>query len=303
MAARSLTRLVQTLGVKPVEALMPAECKFVEGPGGALFTNTSAECIAAQERNARIHEANKSWMNSGPVLDIVSAIAGAIPVIGTVSSLAIKGASVIQRTGQGVQTVQNPFIPSQLTAGRTPTMGLFDDIWGSATGPGGIFNSNSGVNWSNLLNTGASIAMQAFAPQPASFPMAGGGGGMSATPVMASVPAIAGRVGAVVGRGFFQRFPNLATGIQTLRNGGVNASRSKLYSVMKRFGPEFLVSGGLLTAAAVNELAVAGPGHRRMNPANSRALRRAARRIESFHRLCRHTDMLQSRRRRSRAKC
>lgn len=34
---------------------------------------------------------------------------------------------------------------------------------------------------------------------------------------------------------------------------------------------------------------------RRMNPANSKALRRAARRIKSFHRLCTHTDVLRSR--------
>lgn len=37
---------------------------------------------------------------------------------------------------------------------------------------------------------------------------------------------------------------------------------------------------------------------RRMNPANSKALRRAARRIEGFHKLCRHTDVLRSRGRR-----
>lgn len=35
--------------------------------------------------------------------------------------------------------------------------------------------------------------------------------------------------------------------------------------------------------------------HRRMNPANSKALRRAARRIKSFHKLCQVTDLLKSR--------
>lgn len=34
---------------------------------------------------------------------------------------------------------------------------------------------------------------------------------------------------------------------------------------------------------------------RRMNPANSRALRRAARRIRSFHKLCQHTDLIKTR--------
>ena len=35
---------------------------------------------------------------------------------------------------------------------------------------------------------------------------------------------------------------------------------------------------------------------RRMNPANSKALRRAARRIRSFHRLCQHTDVIKTHR-------
>jgi hypothetical protein len=42
---------------------------------------------------------------------------------------------------------------------------------------------------------------------------------------------------------------------------------------------------------------------RRMNPANSKALHRAARRIKSFHKLCVHTDVLKSRGRRSTGKC
>lgn len=41
---------------------------------------------------------------------------------------------------------------------------------------------------------------------------------------------------------------------------------------------------------------------RRMNPANSKALKRAARRIKSFHRLCTHTDVLKGRSRGSRAR-
>jgi len=42
---------------------------------------------------------------------------------------------------------------------------------------------------------------------------------------------------------------------------------------------------------------------RRMNPANSRALRRAARRIRSFHRLCSTTDILKTRSRSRAGKC
>lgn len=43
---------------------------------------------------------------------------------------------------------------------------------------------------------------------------------------------------------------------------------------------------------------------KRMNPANAKALRRAARRIRSFHKLCTHTDILRSRSRTvSRGRC
>jgi hypothetical protein len=175
-------------------------------------------------------------------------------------------------------------------------MGLFDDIWGGVQSTvQGIFPTNAGIDWNNLLQSGVGLATQALAPR---------GSGMSMQPMQTSMaPAMSAagavaRVGATVGRGFFSRFPNLATAIQGLRNQGQNVTRAKLYGVMKRFGPEFLVTGGLLTAAAVNELAVAGPGYRRMNPANVRALRRSVRRIESFHRLCKTTDRLSGSRKR-----
>ncbi len=128
-------------------------------------------------------------------------------------------------------------------------------------------------------------------------------------PVMAaSGPALAGiaRVGAVVGRSFFQRFPNLATAIQGFRNAGMNITRSKLYGLLRRFGPDFLIAGGILSAAAVSELMMAGPGRRRMNPGNVKALRRAHRRMKSFHHVCQVNDTLLTHRRRrssSRSAC
>lgn len=121
---------------------------------------------------------------------------------------------------------------------------------------------------------------------------------------MAAVPMIAGagRAVATVGRGFFNRFPNLATAMQGLRNRGANVTRSSLWSMMKRFGPDFLVTGGILTAAAVSELAMAGPGRRRMNPGNVKALRRAHRRMKSFHGVCMTNDRLLGGRRSSKRK-
>jgi hypothetical protein len=117
-----------------------------------------------------------------------------------------------------------------------------------------------------------------------------------------ALPAIAaGR--AIVGRRFFERFPNLATSIQQLRDRGIRVKRSQLWNLMRRFGPEVLITGGLLTAAATSELMAAGPGRRRMNVANTRALRRSMRRIEGFHKLCMKADILRRRAPARRAKC
>jgi len=164
---------------------------------------------------------------------------------------------------------------------------------------GGINQAMQGGLGQTLLGLGTQAAtgfiQQQFAPQPVSYPMSYPSGPV-AQPVMASVPAL-GRAVATVGRGFFNRFPNLATSLQALRNRGANVSRSTMYSALKRFGPEMLVSGGILTAAAVSELAVAGPGRRRMNPGNVKALRKAHRRMKSFHKVCVDNDQLLKRRR------
>lgn len=138
-----------------------------------------------------------------------------------------------------------------------------------------------------LLQLGTQAATgfinQQFAPQPVSYnPLQSN---------MAAAPVIM-RAGAVVARGFFTRFPNLATAIQRLRNAGANVTRASLWNLMKRFGPDFLISGSILTAAAVSELAMAGPGRRRMNAGNIKALRKAHRRMKAFHHVCRTNDML-----------
>lgn len=188
-------------------------------------------------------------------------------------------------------------------------MGFFDTFdldFGSVTGVVDFASDIlDDVSFSDVLGAGTTAfqAYQEFA-QPVS--------NRSVVPVSAgSVPgavirgaggAVA-RTGATVGRSFFNKWPNLATAIQRMRNAGQNVSRSKLYSMLKRFGPDFLVTAGILTAAGVSELALAGPGHRRMNPANSKALRRAQRRLKSFHRLCADSDVLKTRRRSCAKKC
>lgn len=200
-------------------------------------------------------------------------------VAGGAGALAVKAGSTYVEQ----QNAETAFVPSQTTGGNKMAFengdaGFFPD-----------FNLNSifqGGLGQNLLNIGtqalSGYVSQQFSPQPVSMQSN-----------MMAVPAAA-RAVAIVGRGFFQKFPNLATSIQALRNAGKNVTRAKLYSALKRFGPEMLVSGGLLTAAAVSELAVAGPGRRRMNAGNVKALRKAHRRMVSFHKVCRKNDMLMS---------
>lgn len=157
-------------------------------------------------------------------------------------------------------------------------MGL--DVGGILRGVGGIFGGNQNPIFqgiSEVSTLGADI-FTGLAKRPTQMPP--------------TVPMIKPAARGLVGRSFFNRFPNLGLAIQQLRDRGLRVKRSQLWSILKRFGPEVLITGGLLTAAAVNELMVAGPGHRRMNPANVKALRRSIRRLDSFHRLCVSADKL-----------
>lgn len=76
----------------------------------------------------------------------------------------------------------------------------------------------------------------------------------------------------------------------------------KIVRRMGRFLQPLAIATALgITVAELGELILAGANmpRRRMNPGNTSALRRAARRIESFHRLCVRTDQLRSPRRRA----
>lgn len=166
------------------------------------------------------------------------------------------------------------------------------NLGGILQGVGGILGGIQGGNaggvraLGGLLSVGGQIA-SSISPVPA----------MTKRPQLpTNKPGIGlqgPKMGAAVGRGFFQKYPNLATAIQRFRNAGMSqVTRSRLHGMLRRFGPELLISGGILTAAAVSELMMAGPGHRRMNPANVKALRRSMRRLDSFHKLCVSTDKL-----------
>jgi len=216
-------------------------------------------------------------------------------LIGTTAAVTGFGIGGALGTGLGGLVKGAGMLTAQPTTGGKPM--AFQDgdsgYFGMADVFGGFNQALQGGLGNALLNIGTQAASGYLANQFGSP-----GQGITS---MAAVPAVvgAGRAIATVGRGFFTRFPNLATAIQGMRNAGQNVTRANLYSLMRRFGPEFLVTGGILTAAAVSELAIAGPGRRRMNPGNVKALRRAHRRMKSFHHVCVTNDRLLGGRRKS----
>jgi hypothetical protein len=100
------------------------------------------------------------------------------------------------------------------------------------------------------------------------------------TPVMGMtslVPALGGLAA---------RFPALYTAIMTWRSQGIKIGAETLYNMARKFGPQFLIAAGILSAQAVTELMLyrATRRRRRMNALNPRALSRATRRLCSFER-------------------
>lgn len=237
----------------------------------------------------------------GPVLGVAELAAKVVapksaPIVSAVTSTA---ASLVPGGGVGAAATKalgslSPVLASQL-GGQSMALNI-----------GGILNQVSGglrgfgSAPAQLISAGTGIAASFFPQTSSSYPSATM---PQALPVAARSPGLpAVTAGTAVSRGFFSRFPNLSVGLQQLRNRGVKVNRSRLYTILRRFGPEVLISGGLLTAAAVNELMVAGAGRRRMNVGNVKALKRSMRRLEGFHKLCVRADTLRSRGKR-RAKC
>lgn len=156
-------------------------------------------------------------------------------------------------------------------------MGLFDgvfDLFGSAVS--GLLGESDATGVGGSGTYGASSLSVNYPPyQPQSFPE------QPAYPVMSSMPAVMGGVAR-----WASQFPNLWQAVQRLRaNYRVPMSVDKLWSMLRSSGPQFLVS--LIGAAALNELFVYRSTHksRRMNVANTKALRRSVRRLKGFDRL------------------
>lgn len=84
-------------------------------------------------------------------------------------------------------------------------------------------------------------------------------------------------------------FPALALTLQKFRMQRIPMTIEKLWALLKRFGPTALTatSAGVITAQTIADLMYYKTTHkkRRMNVANTRALRRSVRRLKGFERL------------------
>jgi hypothetical protein len=185
---------------------------------------------------------------------------------------------------------------------------------------GGVATALGGLESGNYLSAlqGVSQVAAGFAPQPSYNPLPSYyppqptyGPVYSpppmypppAQPVMSQVPAVLGST-AVVSATRAIVAPILLKVAAALGKRGITLSRAvELARKLGKFftSPEAIA---LYLGIGVGELATlitanSARKRRRMNPANSKALRRAARRIKSFHRLCTHTDVLKGRGRRS----
>jgi len=189
-------------------------------------------------------------------------------------------------------------------------VGLFDSVDSlfstALSDVQGLFTPGSGSGGSIVggLDTGVS-------PVPVSYPTYTGVPEVfgPTAPMMTSagsVPMVARAIAAGIPR-WAATLPNLWQAIQTkLPMLGSSREITFLLSTLRRYGPTVLA--GFIGSAALNELLSYTATHkrRRMNVANTKALRRSMRRLKGFHRLAGRVELQLSRsagRRRSGRRC
>jgi len=159
-------------------------------------------------------------------------------------------------------------------------MGIFDDLTSSLDSAIGNLFGGSDTSSQSYLG-GYNLGVPTSYPV-ASFPTAARGyPDEIPNPAMSQVPQIMGGVAR-----WAMQFPNLWQALQRIRaNYRVAISVDKLWGMVKSMGPSVIV--GLIGSAALQELFVYHSTHkrRRMNVANTKALRRSVRRLKGFDRL------------------
>src|SRR2546428_10030013 len=89
-----------------------------------------------------------------------------------------------------------------------------------------------------------------------------------------------------LGRGIASRFPLLWGAIQVWRGRGVSMTAEKLWGLVRRFGPQLLITAGILSAGALSELLLWRTSRhpRRMNLLKPKTFTRATTPLLSFER-------------------
>ena len=211
-----------------------------------------------------------------------------------------------------------PYTPQQSAAEavRSTQMGL--NLGGLLSGVSNIFGNSQNPYFSTISDF-AGAASQAF-PMQVSQPV------YSPMPSVSNVPQVyqvKNQVATRSGSGITQDIATIGQKIlgqlgirYTLTASGLSSALKRalgsIQSLARRTPSGTVVSilvGLGLTAMEANTMIAWNAQrrkYRRMNPANGKALRRAARRIKSFHRLCTHTDIIKTHHRRqpiSRGRC
>lgn len=173
---------------------------------------------------------------------------------------------------------------------------MFEDIFDDVSG----FFDTSGydVDWGGILGTGVSLATS-YMQQPGgggmAYPVADKQRGTITVPADPTYQLLKSKASSAGIPQWSVDFPSLWQFLVT-KNLPARAV-SSLLSFLTKWGPAALTA--MWGASVVSDLLgyKATRKRRRLNPANAKALRRAARRIKSFHRLCGHTDLIKTRRR------
>jgi hypothetical protein len=226
--------------------------------------------------------------------------------------------SQVARLGLGVAT-RNPsfFLPQQ----RGANMGF--NIGGLLQGIGGALGNVQGANAGGLraLGTVSSIIGSGFTVAPRATPVALRQPSMNPVYGQRSILTRVKQQNSNLG-GAVVPLDVTQAGMMLLDKLGVSISSASAFvpalkrslSALSSFARRtptgtvisVLLGLGLSQMAATSLIAwyATKKKYRRMNPANAKALRRAARRIKGFHRLCQHTDLIKTRSRSSgRGRC
>ena len=215
---------------------------------------------------AQARQAGNGFFDKPFVKTVAGIFTGLAPGAG-----AFKSAATSLQDARSTDSPLRATIKSNLQSLSGGNMGFFDDIFGNNDTIGSGFDAGLGggqsIDYGALLNTGVSLANRFLGPQQNNNLM------MPAQLTTATLPAVIGAGGMVV-RG--------AMTALAARLAAVGLTRASAWSLLKSQGPTALLALGL-TAAEVVTVARKGAGRRRMNMCNGRALRRAQRRLTSFH--------------------